>query len=248
MANVIDQITVGDLTIMNVDAAPGASAGTPAATGSWAVFGNAWYIKNSATDTDWVSIPTAVTDLVAYLKLSGRAGGQIAYGGTAASESLVFHSTSNATKGVISFGSALTVDEATGFFGLGVTPTSFFHTKQNTVEHLVDYAQGQTTDAATALNLVSFTTAAGTVYHIKYTVTGIETTSKDSIALERTIRVKNVGGTVTINTVQSDYTSRDASIAASTIIPTVSTANIILVIHGVASKTINWKVKREIIL
>jgi hypothetical protein len=248
MANVIDQITVGDLTIMNVDAAPGASAGTPAATGSWAVFSNTWYIKNSATDVDWVSIPTAVTDLAAYLKLAGRVGGQIAYGGTAASESLVFHSTSHATKGVISFGSALTVDEATGFFGLGVTPTSFFHTKQNTVENLIDYAKGQTTDAATALNLASFTTTAGSVYHIKYTITGIETTTKDSLTVERTARVKNVGGTVTINTAQSDYTSKDSSITTATIVPTVSTANIILVIHGVASKTINWKVKREIIL
>lgn len=55
-----------------------------------------------------------------YLYLPGRAGGQIAYGGTASGEDLTLGSTSNATKGNINFGSYSTYDEVNRKLGINV--------------------------------------------------------------------------------------------------------------------------------
>lgn len=52
---------------------------------------------NSGTDTVDFTAPALV-------KLAGRAGGQVVYGGTAASDPLELYSTSNATKGIVKLG------------------------------------------------------------------------------------------------------------------------------------------------
>lgn len=66
-------------------------------------------------------------DHAQYLLLAGRAGGQTAYGGTAASENLIFYSTSHATKGKIYFGANSAYDEVNDRFGLNTTsPVSTF--------------------------------------------------------------------------------------------------------------------------
>jgi len=53
-----------------------------------------------------------------YLLLAGRAGGQTAYGGTAASENLTLGSTSHATKGLIKLGTASAYDEVNKRLGI----------------------------------------------------------------------------------------------------------------------------------
>lgn len=50
---------------------------------------------------DVVTLGSMTGDLTGYFLLAGRAGGQIAYGGTGAGEDVEFHSTSNVTKGSI---------------------------------------------------------------------------------------------------------------------------------------------------
>jgi hypothetical protein len=62
MAQVLDQITVGEKLILVVDGAPGAAAGTPAEVGSYAMLedtgvGSGW-IKVGAADTAWDKIIT----------------------------------------------------------------------------------------------------------------------------------------------------------------------------------------------
>jgi len=67
------------------------------------------------------------TSLTGYFLLAGRAGGQIGYGGTEASDNLELHSTSHATKGVIKIhdipvlpkttGQGIKVDTTTPTFG-----------------------------------------------------------------------------------------------------------------------------------
>lgn len=55
-----------------------------------------------------------------YALLAGRAGGQVLNGGTAASETLTLHSTANATKGNILFGTSA-YDEVNNRLGIGTT-------------------------------------------------------------------------------------------------------------------------------
>ena len=63
---------------------------------------------------------TTVPDLSGYFLLAGRAGGQMANGGIAASENLTLHSTAHATKGKMLF-DALTVDEVNHRVGVNNT-------------------------------------------------------------------------------------------------------------------------------
>ena len=65
-----------------------------------------------------VAIATLALDS-AVVKLLGRAGGQIIYGGTAASNNLILHSTNTGTKGIIGLGSNSAYDEANDRLGIG---------------------------------------------------------------------------------------------------------------------------------
>lgn len=78
------------------------------------------YTNKSATASGGVTdAGVSVSTLDGYFKLAGRPGGQIANGGTAASENLTLRSTANATKGSIVLGST-TFNEVTGRWGFGV--------------------------------------------------------------------------------------------------------------------------------
>jgi hypothetical protein len=74
-------------------------------------------------------------DLTGYFLLAGRSGGQIGYGGTAASDTLKLASTSSTTKGFIHLGwpnARLTVDEVLKTVGINKTaPTSTLHIVQS---------------------------------------------------------------------------------------------------------------------
>lgn len=63
-------------------------------------------------------------NLTDYLKLSGRAGGQTAYGGTASGNNLTLGSTAHATKGKIFLGANSAYDEVNIRLGLGTTSPS----------------------------------------------------------------------------------------------------------------------------
>jgi hypothetical protein len=88
-------------------------------------------VRGEVPDSSGNALPAP--DLSGYFLLAGRSGGQIARGGTAASDDLTLVSTAHATKGTIFFGSAQTqaaFDEAQGFFGFGtVAPTALVHIK-----------------------------------------------------------------------------------------------------------------------
>lgn len=60
-----------------------------------------------------------------YFKLSGRSGGQVASGGTDASDNLTLQSTSNATKGKILFGANSVYDEVNDRLGIGTTNPNY---------------------------------------------------------------------------------------------------------------------------
>lgn len=60
-----------------------------------------------------------------YALLAGRSGGQTLYGGTASGNNLTLHSTSNATKGSIFFGSGSAFDDVNDRLGIGTTSPSY---------------------------------------------------------------------------------------------------------------------------
>lgn len=70
-------------------------------------------------------------------------------------------------------------------------------------------------------------------------------TNGDTNSYVRTVSIKNVGGTITINTVQSSYTDED--IAAHNVTITSSGTNILVQVAGSTNNTVNWKAITDLI-
>lgn len=78
-----------------------------------------------------------------YGLLAGRSGGQILIGGADSGDGLTLNSTSHATKGLISIGSALYIDEVNGRVGINEdTPTADFEINSTGGENIYIYRYG----------------------------------------------------------------------------------------------------------
>lgn len=182
-------------------------------------------------------------DHAQYALLAGRSGGQSLTGGTAASNNLSLSSTSNGTKGKILLGANAALDEVNTRLGIGnATPESLLHLQENNVRFNVS-ANSTTTSGAVNAVVASIATSSNSVELIKFTVTGFRTNgTNESVAYERTLRVKNSAGTVSLPTVQSDYTSEDATLTAATVTPIINGSSVDIRVTGVAACDITWKV------
>ena len=179
-------------------------------------------------------------DHTQYVLLAGRSGGQIVKGDTASAGNLELQSTANATKGKILFGSAAAIDEANSRLGVGtVSPVSVVDVIENNVRYGL---RGTSTSTSGSVNAVvsSITPANDSVEIIKVFVTGIDL-NFDSVAYERTVKVKNVGGTVSLATIQSDYTAEDAVLSTANCTFIVNGNAVDVRVTGVNAKTITWK-------
>lgn len=175
-----------------------------------------------------------------YALLAGRSGGQTINGDTASGGNLTLSSTANATKGKVIIGSNA-IDQANNRLGIGTaSPTTAIEIQKNSVIYNEDMNSVTTTNA-TATTLFTTTTSSNSVELLKYYITGINTSTFTSVSYERTIRVKNVGGTITLGTLQSDYTSEDAALAAASVQVVSSGADILFQVIGLAGNTITWK-------
>lgn len=110
-------------------------------------------------------------------------------------------------------------------------------------------AQVSTTDATTT-TLTSVTIPTDSVLYLKAKIVGRRTggtggTNGDSAVYERSARFKNVGGTVTVNQIQSDYTSEDQLGWNGTF--DVSGASGRVRVTGAANNNITWTVTYEVI-
>ena len=103
-------------------------------------------------------------------------------------------------------------------------------------------AQVSTVDATvTTLATVAIPTDSEVL--LKFQVTGRRSggsagANGDSAAYERTARFKNVGGTVTINNLQTDYTSEDQASWDGTM--TVSGTNALIRVKGANNNNVDW--------
>ena len=177
-----------------------------------------------------------------YALLAGRSGGQSLTGGTASANTLSLSSTSNVTKGNINLGASSAFDEANTRLGIGNnTPESLLHLEQSNVKYNIS-ANSTTTAGAVNAIIASATTTSNSVELLKVSITGLRTNgTNESVAYERTLRVKNNGGTVSVLSVQSDYTSEDAALSAATLAFIVNGTAVDVRVTGVASANITWK-------
>jgi len=178
-----------------------------------------------------------------YALLAGRSGGQIVNGDTASAGNLELHSTANATKGKILLGSSVAVDEANTRLGVGTaSPESILQIESSNVKFNI-IENSTTTSGSVNAVVGSVTTASNSVEFLKVYVTGLRTNgANESVAYERTVRVKNNGGTVSLPTIQSDYTSEDAALNAANCTFIVNGSAVDVRVTGVAAADITWKV------
>lgn len=100
-------------------------------------------------------------------------------------------------------------------------------------------AQVQTT-TATVTAAATIALPADSEVLIEARIMGRNSVNGNSAAYVRTARFKNVGGTCTIHTLQSDYTSEDVKAWDGTLV--VSGTNAVVNVAGAASTTIDWTV------
>jgi hypothetical protein len=100
------------------------------------------------------------------------------------------------------------------------------------------------TTNATVTTIATVATVTDTVMLLKAEITGRRTggtagTVGDSACYIRTARIKNVGGTVTIVNLQSDYTSEDQGAFNGNIV--ISGTNALVQVAGAANNNMTWK-------
>lgn len=129
-----------------------------------------------------------------------------------------------------------------GKLGLGSgAPETKFHMEEYGVKFNMS-AGSNTTSGAEAQVVETLAIADDSVEMVKILVTGMDSASKDSVSYERTARIKNVGGTVTLGAVQSDYTSEDSSLSGANCAFVVDAGGVVNVqVTGVAAKNMIWK-------
>jgi hypothetical protein len=99
---------------------------------------------------------------------------------------------------------------------------------------------GVQTTNATVTTAATIALPADSEVLITANIMGRNSSDGKSAAYIRTARYKNVGGTCSINTLQSDYTSEDVKAWDGTL--DVSGTNAIITVKGAASSTIDWVV------
>lgn len=125
--------------------------------------------------------------------------------------------------------------------GLGsATPETKFHLEENNVKFNISASSVLTSGAVNAV-VASIEPAADSVELFKVMITGIDSSSKDSVVYERTVRVKNIGGTIGLGTIQSDYTSEDSSMQDANCTFIVNASNVDVRVTGINAMDITWK-------
>lgn len=177
-----------------------------------------------------------------YALLNGRNNGQTLYGGINASENLTLISTSHPTKGNINIGNTVYVDENNQRIGINITnPNTTLHIVKNNVNYLFD-TYTVNTNNATQTVLATLPTVNNSTELVKVYITALRTdgSSNDSAAFERTFRIKNTNGTASVWTVQSNYTSRDATLNGTNVTIAASGSNVEIRVIGINGVNITW--------
>ena len=127
--------------------------------------------------------------------------------------------------------------------GMGVgtlTPETVFEVVDSTVKFSLKGGSASTVGVQT-VTISSMTPAANSVGVVKVFITGKDSASDKSVAFERTVRIMNNGGTVTLGSTQSDYTDKSMGMSQADCGFSVSGSDVHVTVTGFDSKTIAWK-------
>jgi len=240
-------LTNGQLLIGSTGAAPVAANITVGALASLTVSNGAGSIVIDAIQ----DIRTSASPTFVNATLSGKTPGSILFAGVGG---LVQQDNAN-----------LFYDDANDRLGLGTAtpsrrldvngsslfrgPIRYADAGASNANWEMFQAQVATTDA-TATTLQSITIPTDSVVHITATIVGRRTggssgANGDSAIYTRTARFKNVGGTVTIQSLQSDFTSEDQILWNSTL--DVSGTSARIRVTGAANNNITWTANYQVI-
>lgn len=240
-------LTNGQLLIGSTGAAPVAAVINVGALASLTVALGAGSITIDAIQ----DIRTSASPTFANATLSGKTAGSVIFAGTSGvlsqDNATFFWDTTNKRLGIGNAAPARQLD---------VTGSSVFHgairyadAGAGNANWEMFQAQVATTDA-TATTVTSINIPTDSSVWITCTMVGRRTggsagANGDSSIYQRTARFKNVGGTVTINNLQTDFTSEDQLLWNGTM--DVSGTSARLRVTGAANNNINWTATYQVI-
>lgn len=237
LANLIDQITIGSISIATVDSDPSIN-GYTSSLGSFAQYTNGsnvvfFYEKTGAADTAWTIVDLGIISLTT--QVSGIL--PTSNGGTGLDTHL-------ATNGqvLIGNGSGLTLNTLTAGSNVSIVNTAGTITIASTLDGTLHTDTVNTTDA-TVTTLSTVATVTDTTMLLECKILGRRTggtagTVDDSLTFIRTLTLKNIAGTVSIKQTQSDYTYQDDGAWKVTFL--VSGTNVLVQVQGKANENISW--------
>ncbi len=240
-------LTNGQLLIGSTGAAPVAAAPVQGATAGVTIgLGAGSLTLDTVQDIRVSASPTFVN-----ATLSGKTAGSIIFAGASG-----LLSQDNANFFWDATNHRLGIGNAAPARSLDVTGSSVFHASiryadagASNANWEMFQAQVATTDA-TATTLTSVTVPTDSALYLRVKIVGRRTggsagANGDSAVYERSARFKNVGGTVTINGLQTDYTNEDQAGWNGTL--DVSGASARLRVTGAANNNITWTATYEVI-
>lgn len=241
LANLIDQVTIGSISIATIDADPVVN-GYTASLGSFAQYTNGsnvvfFYQKTSAADTAWTQVDLGLINLTSQVSgvLPPLNGGTGFNGTTAANGALPIGNGTGFTLATLTAGSGLSITNTAGSITIasvvdGVTGVATINTTNNTVTTIASIAT--TTDKTTLLTVSIIGTRTG----------GTAGTAGNCYTAKRTLTLKNIAGTVTIKTTSSDYTNNDDILNIGGVTFTVSGTTVLVKVQGATNNNFTWKV------
>lgn len=243
-------LTNGQLLIGSTGAAPVAANITQGATTQSIVVNNGAGSISLDTIQD---IRTSASPTFVNATLSGKTPGSVLFAGTGGliqqdNASLFFDDTNNRL-GLLTITPARTLDVNGSSILRG--PIRYADAGAANANWEVFQAQINTTDA-TATTLQSITVPTDSTMLIIVKVVGRRTggsagANGDSAAYIRTARYKNVGGTVTINNLQTDYTAEELTQLGWNSTLDVSGTSARIRVTGAANNNITWTTTYELI-
>lgn len=240
-------LTNGQFLIGSTGAAPVAAGLTQGATqGVTIAVGAGSIALDTVQDIRTSASPTFVN-----ATLSGKTAGSVLFAGTSGvisqDNATFFWDTTNKRLGIGNAAPARQLDVTGSSIHRG--SIRYVDAAATNANWEIFQAQVSTTDA-TATTLTSVTVPTDSVLYLKARIVGRRTggaagANGDSAVYERSARFKNVGGTVTINQLQTDFTSEDQLGWNGTL--DVSGASARMRVTGAANNNVTWTVTYEVI-
>ena len=239
-------LTNGQLLIGSTGAAPVAANITQGTNQGVVITNGAGSIALSTVQ----DIRTSASPTFVNATLSGKTPGSVLFAGTGGviteDNAKLFFDDTNNRLGIGTSAPARTLDvNGSSFLRGAIRYVDAAATNAN-LEMM--QAQVSTTDA-TVTTIATIAVPTDSTLYVEATIIGRRTggtagASGDSSIYIRTARLKNVGGTVTLSNLQTDYTTEDQASWNGTI--TVSGTNALVRVNGAANNNVSWTVNYKV--